>query len=111
MKKFLVMIFAVLAMFSGCSNPEEAPEHTKTPEASDAQIEQEYDFETLAKKMGYTEEQLSYYISVCLEEGLSEKADRAPGRYKRLLSEPLSTVLSAERMWATLTVSRTSSAF
>lgn len=74
MKKFLVMIFAVLAIFSGCSNPEEAPEHTKTPEASDAQIEQEYDFETLAKKMGYTEEQLSYNISVCLEEGLSEKA-------------------------------------
>ncbi|MBR3936260.1 MAG: hypothetical protein IKJ57_06900, partial [Oscillospiraceae bacterium] len=91
MKRFLVMIFAVLITLSGCSDPEETPENPKTPEFSDAQIEPEYDFETLAKEMGYTDEQLSYNISVCLEEGLSEKAVLNPLEHAKEFGETYST--------------------
>ncbi len=92
MKK-VILIFIVLAMLtilSACSNPEPLPEPPEAPSNSDAQTEQEYDFETLAKAMGYSEDQLSY-ISGCLEEGLSEKAVLNPLEHSKEFGETYTT--------------------
>lgn len=89
MKKFLILLIIILIL-SACSTSGEMQELPEIPGISDTQSESEYDYESLARTMGYTDEHL-FMLEACINEGLPEKAVLNPLKYSKSFGESYTT--------------------